>query len=187
MVASGRALLADEGPAETPPAARRGWRTGLVAAAGLGLIVGGALAWALFPRATESTDDAFLDGHISQVSPKVAGRVARVLAGDNQAVREGDPLVELDASHYRARADQARAALGAAQAATRAAAQTAAYIEASVKAGLEQASAELEAARAQVERAQAEATALEAESQRTGTELEQYQRVQQQGAGVPQE
>jgi membrane fusion protein, multidrug efflux system len=44
----------------------------------------------------ESTDDAFIDGRIIAISPRVEGHVARVLATDNQQVKAGDLLVELD-------------------------------------------------------------------------------------------
>jgi len=44
----------------------------------------------------EATDDAFVDGHIVTVAPKIAGHVAKVLVRDNQLVKAGDPLVEID-------------------------------------------------------------------------------------------
>src|SRR5262245_56892831 len=44
----------------------------------------------------EWTDDAFIEGHIIQLSSKVAGHVAQVHAIDNQEVRQGDLLVEVD-------------------------------------------------------------------------------------------
>jgi membrane fusion protein, multidrug efflux system len=54
-----------------------------------------------------ATDDAFIDVHMVQVGPQVAGRVARVLVGDNQEVRTGQPLVEIDPADFKARLDQA--------------------------------------------------------------------------------
>ena len=44
----------------------------------------------------ESTDDAFIDGHVVPISSRVAGHVAYVYVTDNQLVKQGDPLVELD-------------------------------------------------------------------------------------------
>src|SRR3954447_8680252 len=44
----------------------------------------------LYARAHESTDDAFIDGHIVQVSPKVSGYISKVYITDNQEVKEGD-------------------------------------------------------------------------------------------------
>ena len=92
----------------------------LVAAAGLiavGLAVG--IPYYLYAVSHESTDDAFIDGHIIAVSPRVAGHVAKVHVTDNQQVAAGDLLVELDPRDFQARLDAARAALNAAEAARR--------------------------------------------------------------------
>ena len=59
----------------------------------------------------ESTDDAFVEGHVIAMSPKVGGNVLRVLVDDNQPVRAGDLVVEIDPRDYQARVAQARAAL----------------------------------------------------------------------------
>src|SRR4030095_14110874 len=64
----------------------------------------------------ESTDDAFIDGHIIQISPKVSGHVIKLHITDNQQVNEGDLLVEIDPRDFEARLAQARASLLAAQA-----------------------------------------------------------------------
>ncbi len=66
--------------------------------------------------AHEWTDDAFIEGHIIQISPKVAGHVLQVYVTDNQEVQQGDLLVEIDARDYTARLMQARAVLQAAMA-----------------------------------------------------------------------
>jgi len=73
-----------------------------------GLIVGGTLYW-LDARQYESTDDAFVDGHMSQVASQVAGRVLRLAVDDNQKVAAGDTLLEIDGRDYQVRLDQARA------------------------------------------------------------------------------
>jgi membrane fusion protein (multidrug efflux system) len=44
----------------------------------------------------ESTDDAFIAGHITSIAPRVAGQVAAVYVNDNQMVRSNDLLVEID-------------------------------------------------------------------------------------------
>ena len=46
----------------------------------------------------ESTDDAFIAGHIVSVAPRVSGQVAAVYVVDNQMVRSNDLLVEIDPS-----------------------------------------------------------------------------------------
>src|SRR2546423_1001794 len=67
----------------------------------------------LYARSHETTDDAFVDGHIIQVSPKASGYVARVYVTDNQQVKAGDLLAELDARDYEAKVSPAKAALDA--------------------------------------------------------------------------
>ena len=59
-------------------------------------IVFGVRYW-LHSRSHESTDDAFIDGHIIQISPKVSGYIAKIYVSDNQQVNAGDLIVELDA------------------------------------------------------------------------------------------
>ena len=66
----------------------------------LALIIGGVLWW-LHARRYESTDDAFIDVHMTRVAPQVAGRVLRVAVDDNQEVKRGDLLVEIDPADYR--------------------------------------------------------------------------------------
>ena len=61
----------------------------------------------------ESTDDAFLEGHVIPISPRVAGHVARVAVNDNQRVRAGELLVAIDPADFQTRRDQAAAALAA--------------------------------------------------------------------------
>ncbi len=63
----------------------------------------------------ESTDDAFIDGHVVAISPKVSGHIAKVYITDNQAVKEGDALFDIDDRDYAVRLDLARADLKAAQ------------------------------------------------------------------------
>src|SRR5205085_1807137 len=59
-----------------------------------GIIYG---AFVLFHSFThETTDDAFIDAHIISIAPKIAGRVAKVYVNDNQMVKKGDLLVEID-------------------------------------------------------------------------------------------
>jgi membrane fusion protein (multidrug efflux system) len=49
---------------------------------------------------TVSTDDAYVNGHVTFVAPRVIGQVARVLVDDNYRVKTGDVLVELDPEPY---------------------------------------------------------------------------------------
>lgn len=83
----------------------------ILIAALTGIIFG--VRYYLHARAYESTDDAFIQAHVVQVSPKVASHVAVVHIDDNQHVQRGDLLVELDPRDYQARLAQARANLTA--------------------------------------------------------------------------
>jgi membrane fusion protein (multidrug efflux system) len=64
----------------------------------------------------ESTDDAFITGHIISISARVSGYVDKVLVSDNQSVEQGDVLVQLDGLDYKVALDTAQAKLSAAQA-----------------------------------------------------------------------
>ncbi len=69
----------------------------IVAAAALaiaGIGYGGIVMFHSFTH--ETTDDAFVDVHTVSVAPKVAGHVAVVRVDDNQLVKKGDVLVEID-------------------------------------------------------------------------------------------
>jgi membrane fusion protein (multidrug efflux system) len=64
----------------------------------------------------ESTDDAFIDAHIIPISPKVSGQVLAVHVNDNQTVKAGEPLIEIDPRDYEARLAEERGKLAAAEA-----------------------------------------------------------------------
>ena len=59
----------------------------------------------------ETTDDAFVDAHISQVGPQVSGPVTKIPVRDNEEVAAGQLLVEIDPRDYENRLAQARAQL----------------------------------------------------------------------------
>src|SRR5271170_6874721 len=48
----------------------------------------------------ETTDDAFIEANVIAIAPQVAGNVAQVDVMDNQLVRKGDPLLEIDSRDY---------------------------------------------------------------------------------------
>src|ERR1700731_2783349 len=80
--------------AKSPSRLRR-WRRPLI-------IVGALLfVFVIVPKIfhawrTVSTDDAYVNSYVTFVAPRVAGQVARVLVDDNNRVKKGDVLVELD-------------------------------------------------------------------------------------------
>ena len=63
-----------------------------------------------------TTDDAFVDGRIYQITPRVDGYIVEDLVEDNQLVDEGQPLMVLDPVGYEVGVAQARADLAAAEA-----------------------------------------------------------------------
>jgi membrane fusion protein (multidrug efflux system) len=56
--------------------------------------------WLITALTTVSTDDAYVNGHVTFVAPRVAGQVKRVLVDDNMRVKKGDVLVQLDPEPY---------------------------------------------------------------------------------------
>ncbi len=65
---------------------------------------------------TVSTDDAYVNGHFTFVAPRVSGQVVRVLVEDNNRVRKGDVLVQLDKEPYQVQVDIQKAAVNTAEA-----------------------------------------------------------------------
>ena len=94
-------------PSDTPPPAAGApahpWRKWLLLA---GVVVGlAAGGYFLIPYVetmlnTVSTDDAYVNGHVTFVAPRVAGQVSRVLVDDNYRVKKGALLVQLDKEPY---------------------------------------------------------------------------------------
>ena len=74
------------------------------------------LPWLKEMLNTVSTDDAFVNGHVTFVAPRVAGQIARVVVDDNNRVRKGDLLAELDKEPYRVAVSQRQAAVDTATA-----------------------------------------------------------------------
>ena len=82
----------------------------IIAIAGLAIVAIGYGAVAMFHSFThESTDDAFIDVHFVSMAPKIAGRVADVYVNDNQLVKKGDVLVEIDPRDFQVALAQAKA------------------------------------------------------------------------------
>ncbi len=73
------------------------------------LLVAGGIIWWLIARHYEDTDDAFIDTHIIHVAPQIAGQVLQIHVTDNQLVRAGQPLVEIDARNQLAQLEQTEA------------------------------------------------------------------------------
>jgi membrane fusion protein (multidrug efflux system) len=79
-----------------------------------GLVIG--CIYMFLHRGEESTDDATIDGRSVMISPKVVGYVKTLNVNDNQQVKAGDVLLEIDPADYIIRRDHAKAALDSAKA-----------------------------------------------------------------------
>ena len=115
-------------PQQAPKApAKRRLLAGVVGVIVLAILLVVGIPWVKEMLNTVSTDDAFVNGHVTFVAPRVPGQISRVLVDDNNRVRKGDLLAELDKEPYRiavsekqAAVDTAKADLQAANAAARA-------------------------------------------------------------------
>jgi membrane fusion protein, multidrug efflux system len=104
----------------------------------------------------QSTNDAYVEGRIIRISPKVSGQVISLRVDDNDVVKAGDLLLEIDPVDYQAKVDQAVAAVTAAESA------------------VEQAKAAVLRAEANVGEAQAAARAAATEATRRASDYRRY-------------
>ena len=105
--------------AAPPPPARyarsKARRNAIIAAVALIVVVGGVFLWRYF-GSYESTDDAQVDVHLYPVSSRVSGYVVSVNVEDNQYVKEGAVIIEIDPKDYEVAVEQAKANLASAEA-----------------------------------------------------------------------
>lgn len=111
-------------------------------------------------RPYETTDDAFIDGHTIQISPQVSGHVLTLFIDDNQLVKKGSPLVQIDPRDYDVALALARANLAVAQS------------------RLAQAQHQVVVARAKAEQDRAAVGVAEAEAARAEADLGRYQNIE---------
>jgi membrane fusion protein (multidrug efflux system) len=131
----------------------------ILALAGLTALTLTGLYWFRQNQSYQSTDDAFVDGHIVQIAPKIAGRVDQVFVDDNQEVKKGDRLIRIDARDFNAALRQKEAALQGVRAQATAVEATVQQAEAHVKtlqATVDSDQATAEADRAQNDKAQSD-------------------------------
>jgi len=97
----------------------RNTATALAVALGLAGIGAVLYTWRLppFSSAVETTDNAYVRGYVTLISPQLSGYVTEVPVKDYEAVRKGDVLARLDDRIYRQKVEQARATLASQQAA----------------------------------------------------------------------
>src|SRR5208283_2395521 len=81
-------------------------------------VLGGVLLYFYFgyKAAHISTDDAFVEGHIYTIASKIPGTVGQVLVDDNQPVKKGDLLVEIDPVDYEVKVRESSSVLASEEA-----------------------------------------------------------------------
>ncbi|MBV9631096.1 MAG: HlyD family secretion protein [Xanthobacteraceae bacterium] len=87
-------------PTNSKPSQRRRLLLGVGAAVLLAVILAFGIPWIRQSLNTVSTDDAYVNGHVTFVAARVPGQVSKVLVDDNYRVKKGDLLVELDKEPY---------------------------------------------------------------------------------------
>ena len=103
---------------------------GVLAALGLAAIWVYGVPWVQLTLNTVSTDDAFVNGHVTFVAARVSGQIARVLVDDNSRVHKGDLLAQLDKEPLQDAVAEKKAAVDIAEADLQAATATVRGIEA---------------------------------------------------------
>ncbi|HKP62471.1 MAG TPA: HlyD family secretion protein [Polyangiales bacterium] len=180
---------ADASPPSAPTAAKPR-RRALIVLPVLALAAAGATTgFVLAGRGHETTDDAQIEGHVANVASRIGGQVRAVLVKDNQHVKEGELLVQLDDRDAKARLSAARADLAAARAQLRAAetqlALTGSEVDSNLvvaKGGLAQAAAVGGTTRAAILQAQADIAAATAQHALAASELSRSQKLFAEGA-----
>jgi membrane fusion protein, multidrug efflux system len=139
--------------------ARRRW----IALVAVALVAVAAVSYWAHARHFEETDDAQVDGSISNVSPRVSGTVSAVRVVENMSVKEGDLLAEVDPTDLAIAVEQARAQVAQAQAQLEAEDPNVPIILASNLSALASARSELAGATAALSAAQKDAEQLTAQ------------------------
>ncbi|APO76351.1 EmrA family multidrug resistance transporter protein [Rhizobium etli 8C-3] len=152
---------------QTAPAEKKKRRSLVLPVVALAILAGGAsygYEWWTNGRFMVSTDDAYIEGDIATISPKVTGYVAKVNVVANQQVKAGDVLATLDNGDYQNALDQAEAQI------------------ATEKLSLSRIDAQIEGAKAALAQAQASKVALEAAVR--GAEITQKRQADLQAKSV---
>src|SRR5882762_2932662 len=105
--------MSTETPASNSSSLKSRRRLWLAIAAGVFVVVGAAYGayWAMVLRYSQSTDDAYVNGNVVQITPQISGTVVSIGADDTQFVKAGQALVRLDQADAKVALDQAEAQL----------------------------------------------------------------------------
>ena len=157
------------------------------------VVIVGVLLYLLLNAGKETTDDANVDADVVPLAPHVAGQVAAVPVVENQPVKKGEVILQIDDRDYQARVAQASAELDSIRAQAQAADAQAAVAEASARGGLTQAQANLagtnrsvSGSRAQLEQAKATLASRQADLKLAESNIARARELQKANA-IPQQ
>jgi membrane fusion protein (multidrug efflux system) len=148
----------DESTEVAPPSRRRGI---IIVVVAILVLVGLGFWW--HSTYYEDTDDAQINGHLIQISARIAGQVIHVDVNENQLVKAGDPIAELDPRDYQVAVENAQAALDSAKAAAAAANVNVPITSINTGSNLTSAGADVSAATASISQAQSQVAAAHAQ------------------------
>jgi membrane fusion protein (multidrug efflux system) len=154
-----------------PPRKKKAMRAYLVLALLAGAVVGIYFIHGYLTRNEVKTDDAQVDADVVPVSARVSGIVLKMSVTDNQEVKAGQLIAEIDPADYNAKVVAAQADLDAASAQAEAADAQVRIVEATSKGGLSSAKAQQQGASAAVAAAGSQVAAASASVARAKTEL----------------
>lgn len=126
------------------------------------IIVVAAVAFWWHSTFTEDTDDAQVNGHLIQVSSRITGQVLKVYVDENEVVKAGDTIAELDPRDYQVAVENAKAALDSAKANAAAANVNVPLTTINTHSNLSSASSDVSGAHASVQQAQGQVAAAHA-------------------------
>jgi len=142
------------------------------------LVAAGLFVWHYY-SVRESTDDAQIDGHIDPISSRVGGTIVQVFHDENDIVKAGDVLVQLDPKDYEVALQRARAELANAQAAAEAAHVGVPLTTTTSSNQLLAADAAVQAAEREIEAANARVVEAQANYNKLGADLKRMEQLVQ--------
>jgi membrane fusion protein (multidrug efflux system) len=157
------------------------------------VVVGAWGAISFLTAGQQGTDDAQVESDVVAIAPRVGGQILKVHVIDNQVVKKGDLILEIDSADYRARKDQAAAEVETAEAQAAAADAQFSVVGASVRGGLSSARASVtgssvgvQSADAQIAAAKASLVRAQADKRKAELDLQRAKELRTANA-VPQE
>jgi membrane fusion protein (multidrug efflux system) len=158
-------------PAAAKPARTPFSRRSTLAVGAAVLVAGVGAALIAAPKASVSTDAAYIQADSSTIAPKVRGLVSQILVNQNQTVKRGDPLIRIDPEEFDARVASAAADLQNAQASVD-----------SAQAAFVALDAEEQLAASNIRAAQSTIRSADAQSERAVADRVRYERLVESGA-----